>query len=498
MNYEHIAALMVFNIMNRYTSYFIVLAFLAAFPEAASAINNTTPSPTVPATRYRSGLIKSPNPIDTSSNLIMTGNIRGGRYFQGVVPYRATTDFGDSVPSAMLDSFLRDSAGSEDFGRYTALPRPYYSPSATVATTSPGYSGIISPPATDLTGKTADRFLLPPPTNRQALSAVETQLSYQRLRPLAMTPQQLERVIAFELNQYMGTPKITDRQPQDRTQQLTGKTPEPQKGITTTEESLLFPTTKKTPADVLKQFEQQRPAEKTAQPEQLDVYEKMKRQIYDLQKGLEQAPPTQQPEQTAQPQQQISEQQTPESSQARKLSETHLYAVRAKAIMGPHETFASFAMDKFNQHIRAAELYLKQGKFYRAADAYSIASLYKPDDPLAYAGKSHALFAAGEYMSSALFLARALELFPDYACLKIDLEAMVADRDKLETRVADVKEWLEKTKAPEMNFLLAYVYHQMQRPISAKEAIDAAYEKMPDSPAVIALKKAIDEYSTAE
>jgi tetratricopeptide (TPR) repeat protein len=466
------------------------LAFLAAFPEAAYAIDNTTPSPTVPATRYRSGLIKSPNPIDTSSNLIMTGNIRGGRYFRGVVPYRATTDFGDSVPSAMLDSFLRDSAGSEDFGRYTASQRPYYSPSATVATTSPGYTSIISPPATNLTGKTADRFPLPPPTNRQALSAAETQLSYRRLRPLAMTTQQLERVIAFELNQYMGTPKITE--------QLTDKTPQPQKSITSTDESLLLPTTKKPTSDVLKQFEQQRPTEKTAQPEQLDVYEKMKRQIYDLQKGLEQVPVTQQTIEAAQPSQETTKQATPESSQAQKLSETHLSAVRAKAIMGPHETFASFAMDKFNQHIRAAELYLKQGKFYRAADAYSIASLYKPDDPLAYAGKSHALFAAGEYMSSALFLARALELFPDYACLKIDLEAMVADRDKLETRVTDVKEWLEKTKAPEMNFLLAYVYHQMQRPINAKEAIDAAYEKMPDSPAVIALKKAIDEYSTAE
>ena len=462
----------------------MALAFLAAFSEAASAIDRTTPSPTVPATRYRSGLIKSPNPIDTSSNLIMTGNIRGGRYFQGVVPYRATTDFGGSVPSAMLDSFLRDSAGSEDFGKYTASQRPYYSPSATVATTSPGYTGIISPPATNLTGKTASRFLLPPPTNRQALSAAETQLSYQRLRPLAMTPQQLERVIAFELNQYMGTPKTTE--------QLTDKTPQPKKGITTTDESWLLPTTKKPTSDVLKQFEQQRPAQKTAQPEQLDVYEKMKRQIYDLQKEL------QQPEQTAQPQQQISEQKTTESSQAQKLSEMYLSAARAKAIMGTHETFASFATDKFNQHIRAAELYLKQEKFYRAADAYSIASLYKPNDPLAYAGKSHALFAAGEYMSSALFLARALELFPDYACLKIDLEAMVADRDKLETRVADVEEWLEKTKAPEMNFLLAYIYHQMQRPINAKEAIDAAYEKMPDSPAVIALKKAIDEYSTAE
>ncbi|MBA7714887.1 hypothetical protein ES703_123919 [subsurface metagenome] len=118
----------------------------------------------------------------------------------------------------------------------------------------------------------------------------------------------------------------------------------------------------------------------------------------------------------------------------------------AKGILGPHETFASF----------------------------------------------YALFAAGEYMSSALFLSRALEIFPEYARFKIDLVAMVGDRDKLESRIADVEEWLQRSGAPELQFLLGYVYYQMGRLQRAKQVIDAAYEKMPDSPAVIALKRAID------
>jgi tetratricopeptide (TPR) repeat protein len=122
-----------------------------------------------------------------------------------------------------------------------------------------------------------------------------------------------------------------------------------------------------------------------------------------------------------------------------------------------------------------------------------LASIYKPDDPLAYAGKSHALFASGEYMSSALFLSRALQIFPGYAQFKIDLVAMVGDRDKLETRVADAEEWLQRSGAPELQFLLAYVYYQMDRLQRAKEAIDAVYEKMPEAPAVLTLKEAIED-----
>ena len=127
-------------------------------------------------------------------------------------------------------------------------------------------------------------------------------------------------------------------------------------------------------------------------------------------------------------------------------------SAEAKGILGPHKTFASFTSDKFNQHMRAGEMYLKQGRYYRAADAYT----------------------------------------PEYARFKIDLVAMVGDRDKLESRIVDVKQWLQISDAPELQFLLGYVYYQMGRLQRAKEAIDAAYEKLPDSPAVIALKKAID------
>ncbi|MHC4646914.1 MAG: hypothetical protein ACYTBJ_15565, partial [Planctomycetota bacterium] len=83
---------------------------------------------------------------------------------------------------------------------------------------------------------------------------------------------------------------------------------------------------------------------------------------------------------------------------------------RARAIMGPHATFESFTRAKFAESAATGADYLTRGMYYRAADSYAMASIYTPDDASAYAGRSHALFAAGEYMSSALYIARAVEI----------------------------------------------------------------------------------------
>ena len=96
-------------------------------------------------------------------------------------------------------------------------------------------------------------------------------------------------------------------------------------------------------------------------------------------------------------------------------------------------------------------------------------------------------------MSSALFLSRAIEIFPEYARFKIDIVSMVGDKDKLESRLVDVREWVQKSGAAELQFLLAYIYYQLDRLEWAKEAIDAAYGKMPGSATVLTLKEVIEQ-----
>jgi len=494
----------------------IVLLFFAAFSETGWAVEGRISPSTVPPSIRREGLIRSPNPIDRSSNLPVTGNIRDGRYFRGIVPYRAPTYFGKTTPSSSLDSFLRDSAGSEDFGRFTKRYKPYYSPTQTVTTITPGYSYVTRPPTTNIGSYVAQTPIfgtLPP---RQAtMLDPGTAISLRRLRPMSMTPEEIEKLISSEITAYPQLGRLTDQQYQAQVEQFrrdlnqaSEKTAELRKSLITWDDSLLPSTTREPSSDVPQQAktptQKEQADEDEESPEtpftapwdldkQLDVYDQMKRKLDELQKDLELLA-IQQAEDVAGGDKIPAEEQIQQSSHAQKLAEIDLSIARAKSVLGSYETFASFSEDKFNQHMRAGEYYLKQGKYYRAADAYTLASIYKPDDPLAYAGKSHALFASGEYMSSALFLSRALRIFPEYAQFKIDIEAMVGDRDKLETRVVDVEEWLQRSGgAPELHFLLAYVYYQMDRPQRAKEAIDAAYEKMPEAPAVLALKKAIED-----
>ena len=530
-------------------------ALFAILSPAVQAVRNDgirspVGSGTVPPSSWRSGLIRTANPIDTSGNLVITGNVTGGRHFRGVVPYQSTSSFRAAPGSTLhgsgsLDSFLRRSASSEDFGRYVGGARPFYSPSGTVTTTRAGYSRVFRPPTVKIDDRVVHKPapLLAPgkrvlPDSETATPAVkfrgvQTQSSaFIVPRPMSKTVEELERALLNELGMYPQAGMLTAKQHRELMEQfrrdlkqvsekaaelkqsLTGKSA----GRLTADASLRLSTKPEVDRDAAKQVEQRRPEEQTVSAgrltaeeqslavtiglelpdKQLDVYEQMIRQLEQFQKTSEllsvaEAKPEKETAYSNEEQREESQPEPEEKTPMDELAKVTLSAARAKAILGEHKSFVSFSKDKFNQHLKAAENCLKEGKYYRAADAYTMASIYKPGDPLAYAGKSHALFAAGEYMSSALFLSRALKIFPGYARFKIDLVAMVGDRDTLESRVADVEQWLEKSEAAELQFLLGYVYYQMGRLARAKAAIDGACERMPGSSVVSTLKKAIDD-----
>jgi len=174
-----------------------------------------------------------------------------------------------------------------------------------------------------------------------------------------------------------------------------------------------------------------------------------------------------------------------------KLSQADISA-EANRIMGRHKSLDSLSESKFNQHMRDAEEHLKAGRYYRAASSFSLASVYQADNPLALAGRGHALFAAGEYVSSALFLSRALAVSPEYLQMRVDLVAMLGDGNILAGRIADIEQWLARSGSSQLQFLLGYVYYRTGQVLQAKRAIDAAYEKTPESPAVQAMKITID------
>jgi tetratricopeptide (TPR) repeat protein len=175
----------------------------------------------------------------------------------------------------------------------------------------------------------------------------------------------------------------------------------------------------------------------------------------------------------------------------KELSQTDLSA-KAKSIRGTQTNPDTFSMSRFYHHFQEAQDHLKGGRYYAAADSFALASIYKQGEPLCFAGRGHALLGAGEYISSALFLSRAIEANPEYVKTKIDLAAMLGGENKLESRIADIQEWLGRSGSGKLEFLLGYVYYRIGRLGPAQQAIDAAYAKI-SSAAVIAVKKAIDD-----
>ena len=120
------------------------------------AIFNPSAYSTVPPSSYQSNSINSPIAIDHNGNLVITGNVRRGMHFRDNVQYDSTTSFRGALGSSTLNSFLRDSAGTEDVGnpvnRYNV--QPYYLQSRTVATTRPGHSGVFRQAETRIKNRT--------------------------------------------------------------------------------------------------------------------------------------------------------------------------------------------------------------------------------------------------------------------------------------------------------------------------------------------------------
>jgi tetratricopeptide (TPR) repeat protein len=454
------------------------------------SVGNPVGSGTVPPTAYQPGLVKSANPIDMSGNLVITGNVANGMQFRGVVPYNSPTSFYAPASSlqrtsAGLDSFLRDSAGSQNFGSSSGGLTPYYSPTWTVTTTQPGVQGVVT-----TGGSGANSFAGTNSPSAQTGYYGPGYNSQINKRPLSMSQEDLEKLVETDVTKYPQGGEA-DSQSQDqfwnnmgvkieRKEEAANTADKTGQATDNSVEKLLGGNTQGLQRSKDKQRIDKEgltgwPGEQPKTGQVVDVYEQMKGRLGK----------------------------TIELPQSQSVPATKQAEANESAVSGPgvtsaefakaYKSFAALSEDRFNKHMRAAESFMRQGRFYRAADAYTLASIYKPNDPLGYAGKSVALFASGEYLSSSLFLARAVEIFPEYPKVKVDIVGMVGDKDTVENRILEARDWMDKSDSGELEFLLSYIYYQMDRLEFAKQSIEAAAKKMPDSPAVAAMKKAVDE-----
>ncbi|MBN1973910.1 MAG: tetratricopeptide repeat protein [Sedimentisphaerales bacterium] len=155
-------------------------------------------------------------------------------------------------------------------------------------------------------------------------------------------------------------------------------------------------------------------------------------------------------------------------------------------------TFQSYSKSQFDKYFNTAQQQLRQGNYYEAADSFMLACVYEPDNPLCYAGQGHALFATGQFVNSALFIIRAIELNPEYIQSNIDFAAITGGRDMTGGRITELEQLLKKAPASGLQFLMAYVYYRTGRLSEARQIINTIYQDMPNSRAALALKIAVD------
>lgn len=341
------------------------------------------------------------------NNLLITGNVGGAKHFRASVPYRDTRALQTTVPSDSLMDFFRISQTQDFRASSPQAFTPYYSPSTTVAHTAAGHPGIISP-RTSLPTFTADGFGRRPTQPAMELTSRETTVSQEDLSD----PQK----------------KIT---PEDRLDSLA-------------ERSLFTPSPWQ--PDGLWQI-----------PDnalQIDA-----RSIEDVNRPSIPSTAADLPIQPQDPNglDSIVSMRSGQGGQDPNTADTlagSAYAMTSQMAMH------AYAQTKCNHFMHAGETYLKQGRYDKAVDAYSLASVYQSGHILAVAGKSHALLGKRAYSSSALHLIRVLNKLPDYAKTDMGLSDLLGGFELLKDHISRLETYTEGPHVPDLKLLLAFLYVQ--------------------------------------
>jgi hypothetical protein len=449
--------------------FFFVLAACLAVENPNVGTSRSAPA----SSGQRQRFISTPNTYGGSGNDVISGNVGGMKYFHGVIPYGSSyysgAYAGDSG-SRTVNNFLRRSADPLANDRNPGQPRSYYDPARTVSSYQrpDGTSGLSMPIQTGQ-GRNNPYVTLPvdPLRNPQ----------YQR-RPLSDNDMDLEQLFAKREQLQQKANDLTDQEKTERKNffdlSLVPEEKEKQNNEKTEEEteSAIKPR-KDRLTDLQEQFAQT-----------LNEQEKDQQTVSDQTEADKESP---QPDE-----QKPTDYASPESDLVPKFDPEMLDRAEGKKILGEHKTFASLAEEKFTTYMNMAEDFVRNGQFYKAADTYALANVWKPKDARGYLGQSFSLLAAGEYMSSAFYLNRAMDLDSKIALKKYDLSAFIGDRDIFENRVLEISTWQQRSGSGEMAFLLAYISYQDDKAVRAKESINIAKTAMPDSKAVMILKNIID------
>lgn len=122
----------------------------------------------------------------------------------------------------------------------------------------------------------------------------------------------------------------------------------------------------------------------------------------------------------------------------------------------PLQSFVGSKESALNSYLARAEELMKQGQYYKASRLYDLARAVDFRNPLPLIGRSMALLAAGDYVSSSRSLFQAISQFEELSRFRIDLRAFIPDVAAMDRRRADLERRLEGTDNLDMRFLLGW------------------------------------------
>ncbi len=412
-----------------------------------SPVGSPIGSPTQVPSARQSGLIPSrPNTAGSYANDIVTGNVGGGRQFRGVVPYSSflysQQGFDDSG-SVSVSNFIRRSTGYET----------YYDPQRTVTTLKrDGLSG-----------------LQPPVVGGQAAPAVnpsQAWLDSFDLTRVITPPRQARPLVEPDLS-----PRVFEEGEADLYDEMATLDPlkryfpeEVREGEETVPDALTVPR----PEDV-------RPMDEV---ERSNLYENIREQL-------------RQEQEEAVPQEPAVEEKEPQEEPQKETPEEALARAQAPVLRREYGSFKNLAQVRYGEYMDLGQKLLREGRFYKAADAFELANVWDPESSLARLARSHALLGAGEYMSSAYYLHEALNRDPDLARVRVKIESLVGGRDLYESRINELTTWQTRSQSGEMALLLSYLMFMDNKAQRATDLLEQAAGVMPESKAVAALQRAI-------
>lgn len=135
--------------------------------------------------------------------------------------------------------------------------------------------------------------------------------------------------------------------------------------------------------------------------------------------------------------------------------------------------------DLFNSYMSQGQENLRAGRFYDARRNYEMARLVDGNNPLASIGLALASFAAGEPATASFHLHRAIKLFPPIMETRFELAEM-APEQRLREMLQSLDRRLENDHDAQMLMLATFVHLNLDEPRQAREFAERLTEAAAD------------------